>query len=207
MSFQFVIDNAATLSVNRKAIVGQTITRSSVVRSVSRGTSVWRFTVELPAGPRWTDYRAAISLIEKQDLIETDVIKFNNPGLDWFIKYQGDLTNPNTVQIDTQGTNSPDEVIITSSESISSGFLFRSGDIIQLGSEGKCYTVVNDVAHNQTVIKLHRPLLNETPGLKTLRVGPACEWTVRCIQFPNWLLFSRDQISWTSSFTFLEVGD
>lgn len=205
MSFQFVIDNAAAMSVNRRAITGQTITRSSVVRSVTRGTSMWRFEVDLPSGPRWSDYRADITRIEKLDLVTNSTIKFNNPGLSWFIQYQGDLANPDLVEVDPFARFAADEVLITSSPTLTSGFLFRSGDVIQLGSQGKCYVVVNDVAHNQTVIKLHRPKLNELPGTKVLRVGGNCEWTIRCIQFPEWLLFGQDQVSWSGSFVFVEV--
>jgi hypothetical protein len=38
-------------------------------------------------------------------------------------------------------------------------------------------------------------------------VAPASNesYTVRCIQFPEWTIFSRDQVSWTGAFVFVEV--
>ena len=30
-------------------------------------------------------------------------------------------------------------------------------------------------------------------------------WTVRCIVFPEWTIFARDQVSWTGPFVFQEV--
>jgi hypothetical protein len=30
-------------------------------------------------------------------------------------------------------------------------------------------------------------------------------YTVRCIQFPEWTIFSRDQVSWSGAFVFIEV--
>jgi type VI protein secretion system component Hcp len=35
--------------------------------------------------------------------------------------------------------------------------------------------------------------------------GSNDSYTVRCIQFPEWTIFSRDQVSWTGAFVFVEV--
>lgn len=204
MSFQFVFDNAAQLRINRRPIVGQTITRSNVVRSAARGTAVWQFEVTLPTGPRWSDYRSAITLIESLNQTVIDTVSISNPGHSWLIGYQGDLANPNLVQVNSN-TGVGDTVEIVSTPTITSGFIFKSGDVIQLGATGKCYTVVNDVAWNQTVIKLHRPKLNEINQVSTLRVAENCEWKVICTQFPNWNLFERNQVSWDGGFVFIET--
>ena len=38
-------------------------------------------------------------------------------------------------------------------------------------------------------------------------VAPASNesYTARCIQFPEWTIFSRDQVSWSGAFVFIEV--
>jgi hypothetical protein len=38
-------------------------------------------------------------------------------------------------------------------------------------------------------------------------VAPASNesYTVRCIQFPEWTIFQRDQVSWSGAFVFIEV--
>lgn len=201
MSFQFVIDNAAEISITRRPVIGQTLTRSNVVRSVVRDNSIWRFDVTLPDGPRWTDYRSAISLIEQLDRTTVDTISFSNPGHDWFIQYQGDLANPNLIEVNVN-LSEGNSVNIVSTPAITSGFLFRAGDIIQLD---KCYTVRADVPFNATSIPLHRSLLNEPSGTRTISVGPQCEWRVQCIEFPTWTLFARDQVSWSGAFRFIEA--
>jgi hypothetical protein len=203
MSFQFLIDNAAELSVIRRPIVAQTIARSGVVRSVSRGNNTWRFQVTLPNGPAWSDYRQNITALEKLDRIDTGTIQFNNSGLAWFIEYQGDLAAVNAIAVTVP--SSGNTVTITSAPALASGYRFRAGDVIQLGSSGKCYMVAQDVAYNSNTITLHRPLIDETAGSVTLRVGPACVWTVQCIQFPDWNLFARDQVGWNGSFVLQEV--
>ena len=38
-------------------------------------------------------------------------------------------------------------------------------------------------------------------------VNPGTDWTytVRCIQFPEWTIFARNQVSWSTSFIFQEI--
>jgi hypothetical protein len=203
MSFQIVIDTAQSISIIRRPIIAQTVGRSNTVRSVSRGGNIWRFDIKLPDGIRWTESRAAISALEALDKIETDVIQFDNTGHSWLFGYQGDLANITGITVNVP--SSGNTVTITGGATLASGYRFLSGDVIQLGSTGKCYTVVEDVAFDEDTITLHRPLIDETSGSKTLRVGPNCQWTVQCIQFPNWTLFARDQVSWDGSFIFQEV--
>ena len=59
MAFQWVFDQATTISIDLKAQVGQTITRNQTVRAVSRGNAIRKFTVELPNGLRWEDISSA----------------------------------------------------------------------------------------------------------------------------------------------------
>jgi hypothetical protein len=201
MSFQWIIDNAESISVNRMKVVANTQSRDGTIRSVSRGGQAWRFEVKLPDGPRWTDIRQYISQAEALDRVSTATIQFNNSGQNWFIKYQGNSVNytgfTGTV---TQGSTA---LTLTASPTTSSGFKFRAGDIIQLGTSGKCYTVAADVAFNSNAVTLHRPVL-DTTGSYNLRVAENCVWTVICQQFPNWTLFARDQVSWSGSFVFFE---
>lgn len=205
MSFQQVIDNAASISIVRRPVVGQTISRSSIVRSVSRGNNIWRFDVRLPDGIRWTDSRGIITSLEVLDRINTDTIQFNNEGHDWMFGYQGDLADPTAIQVTVP--SSGNTVTITSGAGgLSVGeYRFLAGDIIQLGNAGRVYTVTEDVAYNDDTITLHRPLVDETAGSVTLNVAEDCVWTVQCIQFPQWNLFARDQVSWDGSFVFQEV--
>lgn len=204
MSFQFVIDNAAQISINRKPIVSTTFSRDNTPRTVSRGGYTWTFEVTMPDGPSWEDYRPLITKIEKLDRFTIDTIRLNNPGHSWLSQYQGDQPNPNlTVNVPSIATSS---VIITSGVTITSGFIFRAGDFIQLGANERVYTVADDVAWNQTTVPLHRPLINQLAGNTTAIIGPNCEWKVLCVQFPQWRLFARNQVSWDGSFVFQEAG-
>lgn len=202
MSFQWIINNAETVSMERKKVTAATQTRSGVIRTVSRGGQVWRFEVKLPDGPRWTDYRQLISQAEALDRTTTANIQFNATGHDWLIKYQGNSVNY-TGFVATI-TNNSNTITLTTSPTTSSGYKFRAGDFIQLGASGKVYTVTADVAFNSNTVTLHRPVLEASAVGVALNVGPNCVWTVVCSEFPSWTLFARDQVSWSGPFVFYE---
>ena len=125
MSFQFIIDRAETLSINRKKMVGQTTARSGQVRAVSRGTQPKILTVKLPDGIPWTDLRTYITAAEALDRFTSATISIPYAKFPW---YYGNV-NPGT-----------DE-----------------------------------------------------------------SYTVRCVEFPEWTIFARDQVSWSGPFVFIEV--
>ena len=203
MSFQWIIDNAETISVDRKRVVASTISRSGQVRAVSRGNQVWRFEVKLPDGPSWTDYRQLISQAEALDRVSTANIQFNDAGLAWFVKYQGNSANyTGFVATIVKDSSS---ITLTTSPTTSSGYKFRAGDIIQLGSSGAVYTVTADVAYSSNIVNLHRPVLEASAASVSLRVAENCVFTVICKEFPSWTLFARDQVSWNGAFIFYEA--
>jgi hypothetical protein len=207
MTFQTVIDNAETISFNRKKKVAQSVSREGIVRSVSLGGQVWEFEVKLPDGPSWQQYRPLIEKIEALDRVTTSTIQINLPGHSWINGYQGNLNTANQQNITvTVSTTSNTTLTITGGGTglIAGQFRFRSGDLIQLGTTGKVYSVVNDVLHNGTTITVHRPI-REAAGTYTLTIGQAVTWTVLCTRLPQWTIFARDQVSWDGAFVFSEV--
>lgn len=124
MSFQWIVDNAETLSINRKKMVATTTARDGTVRAVSRGTQPKRIEVKLPDGIPWTEIKAYIEAAEVLDKISTATISIPYAKFPWYY---------------------------------------------------------NNVS------------------------GTDESYTVRCIQFPDWVIFARNQVSWTGSFVFQEV--
>lgn len=200
-AFQTVIDFAETLSINKKRKVAQTVSRGGVVKTTSLGGQIYEFVVKLPDGPRWTEFRPLIERMEALDRTTVGTIKINKAGHSYISGYQGNLSNINAVTVSYTSGNT---LTITGGATLGSGFRFRSGDFIQLGTTGAVYNVVDDVAFNQTTIKVHRPI-REAAGSYTLRIGPNVEWKVICVQFPQWTIFQYDQISWDGNFVFAEA--
>lgn len=200
MSFQFVIDHAESISINRLKVVASTQARDGTVRAVSRGGQVWSFTVKLPDGPLWSDYRGDISRLEALDRVVTANISLNTVGQEWLYQYLGNCANINAI-VATK-PSSGNTITLTSGQA-TTGFNFRAGDFIQLGSAGKVYTVAADVPFNSNTVTLHRPLL-DAAGSVTLRVAENCVFNVICAQWPQWTIFARDQVSWEGPFVFVE---
>lgn len=201
-AFQKVIDYAESISINKRGVVSQTISRDQTVRSTSRGGQVWRIDVKMPDGIAWQTLRGPIEAIENADRYTSANISLNTSGtLDWFMKYQGNsVSTTGFVGTATQGNVT---LTLTASPTTSSGHKFRAGDLIQLGTTGKVYSVVSDVAFNSNVVTLNRPVLDSS-GSKTLVVGPNVIFKVICTNLPNWTIFARDQVSWDGTFTFYE---
>lgn len=99
MSFQYVFDNATTMSINRKKVVASTTARDGTVRAVARGNGAKVFTVRLPDGPRYSDNKSEIEAIEALDKYQTETIEIKYSKLPY---YYGNV-NP--------GTNESYEVI------------------------------------------------------------------------------------------------
>lgn len=125
MSFQWIVDRAEQLSINRKKLVATTTARDGQVRAVSRGTVPKRIEVRVPDGIPWTELKTLIEGAEVLDRISTATITIPYAKFPW---YYGNV----------------------------------------------------------------QPAQNES-------------YTVRCIEFPEWTIFSRNQVRWSGPFVFVEV--
>jgi hypothetical protein len=124
MSFQWIIDSAEKISKNNKKMIGQTETRSGVIRSVSRGNQPVTLTVTLPDGIPWTELSANIVSATALDRYQTANVSIPYAKFPWY--------------------------------------------------------------YNNIV-----PAQNET-------------YLVLCVDFPEWTIFSRNQVSWSGPFVFQE---
>jgi len=102
MSFQWILDNAETFSINRKKVVASTAARDGTIRAVARGDAKKVFTVKLPDGPRWSDIRTNIAAAEALDRVTTATLEIKYTLFPW---YYGNVT---------PGTNESYTVICTS---------------------------------------------------------------------------------------------
>lgn len=80
MAFQWVFDNAESISVNKRSVVGQTITRNRTVRAVSRGPGIRVFTVKLPDGMAWNEVASYIQAVDAADRFTKETIHVTNYG-------------------------------------------------------------------------------------------------------------------------------
>lgn len=204
MSFQWAIDNAEQLTINTKAVIGRTQSRNGTVRQISRGASLWTFDVTMPNGIPWATARQYIEAVEGiYNTGASSTIQISDTGqTSWLNKYQGTAANyTGFVATWTQGNSS---ITLTTTPTIGTGVKFRAGDLIQLTSSGRVYKVAADVAYNSNTVTLTRPIIDAT-GSGSLVIGPNVTWTVYCIQLPTVTLIARDQVGFSSPYTFVEA--
>ena len=84
MSFQWIIDIAETISINRKRMIAQTTSRDGTVRAVSRGIMPKRFEVKVPDGIAWDQYKSSIEAAEALDRYQTAQISIPYARFPWF---------------------------------------------------------------------------------------------------------------------------
>ncbi len=198
-AFQTVIDNAESINIDIRKSIAQTQARDGTVRAISQGALPWRFEVQLPAGPRWSDYRQNIARMQALDRNTVGTIQINKAAHSWLSQYQGQAANPAAITATFAAGNT---ITLTGGQA-ASGYNFRAGDLIQMGASGAVYQVTADVAYNSNTVTLHRPV-REAAGSYTLIVGQSVTWSVICTDFPAWTIFARDQVSWSGPFVFVE---
>lgn len=207
-AFQYIFDRAENISINRRATVAQTISRSNVVRSVKRGGQVWRFEVKLPDGLPWEELRPIIEALEYADRYTVDTVQINNSGYnDWLIPYLGDATTSLGWHADWVKGATHVHVTPQGFTPGSGAKFLRSGDVIQLGVGGHCYTVVDDTdldIVDGNAVLLNRPILDESQTTGMINLAEQCTWDLLCTQMPAWTIFARNQVSWSGAFVFYE---
>lgn len=203
-AFQFIFDMAESISINKRPMVAQSISRDNTVRSVVRTGDTWRFDVKLPDGIPWTTLRPYIEQMEYLDRYTSAAIQINNAGYNsWLTNYQGDAAT--TSGFAATWIKNTKYLTLTSSPSVPTNSMrFRAGDLIQLGT-GRVYSVVTDVPSTSGTVYLNRNIHENTVASpQSLTVGPNVSWRVLCTQMPTWTIFARDQVSWNGSFQFYE---
>jgi hypothetical protein len=84
MSFQWIIDRAESLSIERKKIVSSTVARDGKVRAVSRGTLPKTIEVRVPDGISWSELRTLITAAEALDRVSTATISIPFNKFPWY---------------------------------------------------------------------------------------------------------------------------
>jgi hypothetical protein len=199
-AFQWIIDNAVDVQINKRGVVAQTISRDQTVRSVSRGGRVWKFVVTPSPGIRWQDpgVRAKIEAIDKADRFTVGTINFNQQAFNYIFGYLGDQTN--TTGWTAAAVRGSDTLTMSA---LVSGYRFRAGDLIQFSGQDRVYSVIADVPPDTGTVQLNRPVL-EPSATYTLIVGRAVNWKVICTNIPDYKITPTGLIEWTGPFEFTE---
>lgn len=84
MSLQWIINNAETLSINRKPLTARTTARDGSIRIVSRGVQPARIEVKLPDGIQWTTLKSDIEALEALNYATAQTVTIPYAKFPWF---------------------------------------------------------------------------------------------------------------------------
>lgn len=212
MSFQWIIDNAETLSIVKRPVVSQTVSRDQRIRSVSRGGNVWKFAVKMPEIMIWSSCRGYLESIDVNALLESQSINLSKTTYDWMTKYRGDATSTATMTFKYTAAQAASDTFkfeLGNLPGATGSYLFKAGDLIQPTGSKYVYSTVNAVIKGSAttqLIEVHRSIL-DTPSdtAVTIKVGPQVSWTVICTKIPTWTFVGKDLIQFNGDFEFQEV--
>jgi hypothetical protein len=212
MSVQNIIDKAQQIEIDRRRIVGQTMSRSQRIKTAERATAQpWKFKITPPGSLPWTASRGFIEVINLNDrAAEYQISLSNSVGTRYITSYMGELTQGqlNGLEIQSVGTSS---FVVTGLPSVSSStVVFAKGDLIQPENSRYPYAVVNTVVRGLTTttsVTLHRPIITSegvTLSGQGLAVGNSCTWRVIVSGLPTFQLIPMQQVQYTGDFELIE---
>ena len=212
MSIQNIIDKAQQIEIDKRRIVGQTISRSQRIKTAERSTAQpWRFKITPPGMLPWAASRGFIQVIDFNDRVgEYEISLNNNPGMNYITAYQGSLTSGqlNSMTIHAVGTSS---FTLTNLPGVSAAtVMFQPGDLIQPANSRYPYTVATTSTrgiNTTTSVTLHRPVITSEgitlQGLQ-LKVGNSCTWRVVVSALPTYQLVPMQRVQYTGDFELVE---
>lgn len=218
---QTIIDTCSKIEIDRRRVVGQSVSRSLRLRTAERNSGqpfMWTVT---PAGVfKYSTNRALIEQIATVDRFsETEVTLSNNTGMNYLVEYQGKMTTGQlsaltitsfvTATITVGGLPSigdldRDGVAITSST-----VMFAAGDYVQPASSRYPYIVSTEVLRGSTStvqLTAHRNLISSENITVTgpVKVGTSCSWRMVIVKLPNINVIIKDRFQWTDDFQLME---
>ena len=211
-ALQTIIDNASKIEIDRRRVVGQSVSRSQRLRTAER-TSAQPWMMSITPKPVWT-YSTNRELIEGITYLdrsrESIVNLANNPNLSYLTAYQGDMTAGDIGGLRVTATSTATITLDVLPAISSTAYLFRSGDFVQPRYSRYPYVVVDSVQRGSgstVVLNLNRPIItseNLTLTGSGIFVGNSCTWRMVVGSLPIIQMNIRDRFEWSGDFKLME---
>lgn len=217
MSLQNIINESVSLSIDKRKLAGQSISRSGKVKTSYVNTlRPWIFTVEVQPALDYESVRDFLEDIDTLDItgVEEVEIGVSNTGLSWLVAYRGNLT---PTQIGQMGISSVSGNTFTVDVSgvvggSSGDYVCRKGDFIQPDTGYKYpYKVTDDVllgSGSTVAIPVHRPIITQsgyTFSGKDLVFGTDCTWNMKLTNKPNYTVVPGRFVQFDEPVVLMEV--
>ena len=211
MSLQTIVDNATYVTIYRKKIAGQSISRSGRLLTSEVVSAVpYQFTSGMHGGLQYSTNRGLTEDLNALDVTEEATIDIGttNTSLAYITKYLGDSTGIGSITC-VSATGST--LTVNATNAGTGTFLFKKGDYIQPASGYRYpYQVTADVAHttsSSVAIPISRnfiPQSGYTLSGKGIVVGSAVTWKVKMLNKPKYSVLPGDLLQFDDKFEFIE---
>ena len=211
MSLQTIVDNATFVTIYRKKIAGQSISRSGRLLTSEVVSAVpYQFTSGMHSGLQYSTNRGLTEDLNALDVTEEATIDIGttNTSLAYITAYQGDSTGIGDCTITGRSGST---LIVNAALAGTGTFLFKKGDYIQPASGYRYpYQVTADVAHttsSSVTIPLSRPFIDQDSyslNGKLFVVGSAVTWKVKMLNKPKYSVLPGDLLQFDDRFEFIE---
>jgi hypothetical protein len=208
MTFQVLFNSAQSIEIDRRKVVGQSISRSQRIKSAERVTAQpFVLTVKPIAVFPYTTTRTIFEAIQNYDRTAECVVNIaNTPNLHYLTRYQGDFSVAERAAMTI--TNFTGTSVTIAVNTSTSGYIFRGGDWIQPTNSRYPYIVTEDVINfgSFKTFQVHRPLITSenTNTNTTMKIGTATTMVVVAQEFPTYRIIRRDWAEYTGDFVFVE---
>jgi len=209
MSIQTFLDRATFLTVDKRKVSAQTITRSGQVKTAEvASANPYRFAFGVTAGYTYSENRGALEDLDRLDITVEEQIDIGttNTNLSYLTALQGTLAGSPTIT-----SASGLSIVVSTGGASGSGVALKKGDFIQPGSGYRYpYQVTADVNWNASTITvpIHRPFITQTGysvSLKPLLLGSAVTWNVKMVNKPSYTVLPHDRFSLDNDVELVEI--
>lgn len=214
MGIQNIVDEATFLTVDKRKLASQTISRSGRLKTAEVTSAVpYRFTVGVHEGLTYSTHRDVLEQLDSLDVVTEEQIDIGstNTGLSYVTEYQGGITSGTITCVGFDGS----ELYVNTSGVSGSGTLFKKGDFLQpVGNTGGYrypYQVTSDVSYSaasNVTIPVHRPVLEQTGVALTsgnVVKGSDVQWYVKMTNKPAYTILPHDRFTLDDNLELVEV--
>jgi hypothetical protein len=214
MGIQTIVDRATFLTVDKRKLASQSISRSGRIKTAEVTSAVpYRFTVGVHEGAKYSENRAVLEELDALDVVTEEQIDIGstNTGLSYITAYQGGIATGTLTCVSTANSN----ITVDASGVTGSGTLFKKGDFLQpVGNTGGYrypYQVTSDVAFStgsSVVVPVHRPVIDQTGVALTsgnINIGSAVKWYVKMTNKPAYTILPYDRFSLDDNLELVEI--
>ncbi len=215
MSLQTIIDNATFITIKRKKLASQSVSRSGrVLTAEVASAEPYRFVIGMHQGLAYSSNRDLVETLDNLDVTVESTIDIGgtNSGLNYITAYKGGMDTSQVNQVTVTSATGLNIVLNTSSVSgTTPANAFKKGDYIQLDNNYRYpYTVTADVAWNASsvTVPIHRAFIPQdsyTVSGKGINVGVDAEWHVKMVNKLNYTIVPHDRLAFDGDFEVVEI--